>query len=152
MAPMFKTDCCCNGVRMEWAGITSRVCSRIISESMPKFNVAWRTVILSCCSTNCNATIVVAATLESTIVPMSLHSKICFVLICGKFFEVILKVYSYFLFRYECGSTNVRFSVWRGMLELLQIFQDQKTNVRKLWEKGLVLGFLEFDQVYLTIK
>jgi hypothetical protein len=33
------------------------------------------------------------------------------------------------------------------MLELLQIFQDQKTNVRKLWEKGLVLGFLEFDQV-----
>ncbi|KAI6207173.1 hypothetical protein M3Y94_01000100 [Aphelenchoides besseyi] len=49
--------------------------------------------------------------------------------------------------RYECGSTNVRFSVWRGMLELQQLFTDQKTNVRKLWEKNLVLGFLEFDQV-----
>jgi hypothetical protein len=49
--------------------------------------------------------------------------------------------------RFECGSTNVRFSVWRGMLELLQLFQDPKTNVRKLWEKNLILGFLEFDQV-----
>ena len=49
--------------------------------------------------------------------------------------------------RYECGTTNVRFSVWRGMLELLQIFQDSKTNVKKLWEKNLLLGFMEFDQV-----
>lgn len=50
--------------------------------------------------------------------------------------------------RYEYDSTNVRFSVWRGMLELLQIFQDTKTNVRKLWEKNLIFGFLEFDQVF----
>uniref|UniRef100_A0A7E4USI0 UL46 n=1 Tax=Panagrellus redivivus TaxID=6233 RepID=A0A7E4USI0_PANRE len=49
--------------------------------------------------------------------------------------------------RYECGTTNVRFSVWRGMLELLQIFQDQKTHVRKFWERNLILGFMEFDQV-----
>ena len=49
--------------------------------------------------------------------------------------------------RYECGSVNVRFSVWRGMLEVLQLFQDPKTNVRKLWERKLVMGFLEFDQV-----
>lgn len=49
--------------------------------------------------------------------------------------------------RYECGNTNVRFSVWRGMLELLQLFQDLKTNVRKLWEKNLIMGFLEFEQV-----
>lgn len=49
--------------------------------------------------------------------------------------------------RYECGNTNVRFSVWRGMLELLQIFQDLRNNVRKLWEKNLLMGFLEFDQV-----
>ncbi|MFH4977604.1 hypothetical protein AB6A40_004313 [Gnathostoma spinigerum] len=49
--------------------------------------------------------------------------------------------------RYECGSVNVRFSVWRGMLELLQIFQDTRNNVKKLWEKNLLMGFLEFDQV-----
>lgn len=48
--------------------------------------------------------------------------------------------------RYECGSTNVRFSVWRGMLELLQIFHDTRNNVRKLWEMGLLLGFIEFDE------
>ncbi|KAK5972300.1 hypothetical protein GCK32_001631 [Trichostrongylus colubriformis] len=48
--------------------------------------------------------------------------------------------------RYECGSTNVRFSVWRGMLELLQIFHDTRNNVRKLWEMGFLLGFLEFDE------
>lgn len=49
--------------------------------------------------------------------------------------------------RYECGSTNVRFSVWRGLLEVLQLFQDSKTYVRKLWEKNLLMGFMEFDQV-----
>ncbi|PAV65738.1 hypothetical protein WR25_19695 [Diploscapter pachys] len=49
--------------------------------------------------------------------------------------------------RYECGSTNVRFSVWRGMLELLQIFHDARNNVKKMWEMGLLLGFLEFDEV-----
>ncbi|GMR48410.1 hypothetical protein PMAYCL1PPCAC_18605 [Pristionchus mayeri] len=49
--------------------------------------------------------------------------------------------------RYECGSTNVRFSVWRGMLELLQIFHDKRNNVHKLWEKYFLHGFLEFDQV-----
>ncbi|KAL7078795.1 hypothetical protein ACQ4LE_002745, partial [Meloidogyne hapla] len=49
--------------------------------------------------------------------------------------------------RYECGSTNVRFSVWRGLLELLQLFQDNKTCVKKLWEKNLLMGFMEFDQV-----
>ncbi|GMT24932.1 hypothetical protein PFISCL1PPCAC_16229 [Pristionchus fissidentatus] len=49
--------------------------------------------------------------------------------------------------RYECGSTNVRFSVWRGMLELLQIFHDKRNNVHKLWEKDFLHGFLEFDQV-----
>ncbi|CAI5447500.1 unnamed protein product [Caenorhabditis angaria] len=49
--------------------------------------------------------------------------------------------------RYECGSTNVRFSVWRGMLELLQIFHDSRNNVRKLWEMGLLMGFLEFAEV-----
>ncbi|ETN73102.1 hypothetical protein NECAME_13631 [Necator americanus] len=38
-------------------------------------------------------------------------------------------------------------AVWRGMLELLQIFHDTRNNVRKLWEMGLLLGFLEFDEV-----
>lgn len=49
--------------------------------------------------------------------------------------------------RYECNSTNVRFSVWRGMLELLQIFHDTRNNVRKLWEMGILMGFLEFAEV-----
>ncbi|KAK0400324.1 hypothetical protein QR680_003453 [Steinernema hermaphroditum] len=49
--------------------------------------------------------------------------------------------------RYEWANTNVRFSVWRGMLELLQIFQDHRNNVRKLWEKGLLMGFVGFTQV-----
>ncbi|KHJ90980.1 hypothetical protein OESDEN_09162 [Oesophagostomum dentatum] len=38
-------------------------------------------------------------------------------------------------------------NVWRGMLELLQIFHDTHNNVRKLWEMGLLMGFLEFDEV-----
>lgn len=54
--------------------------------------------------------------------------------------------------RYECGATNVRFSVWRGMLELLQIFQDSRTNVRQMWENKLLLGLLEFDQVSELLK
>ncbi|TMS38980.1 hypothetical protein L596_005588 [Steinernema carpocapsae] len=49
--------------------------------------------------------------------------------------------------RYEWANTNVRFSVWRGMLELLQIFQDHRNNVRKLWEKELLMGFIGFTQV-----
>ncbi|CAA92981.2 Protein kinase domain-containing protein [Caenorhabditis elegans] len=49
--------------------------------------------------------------------------------------------------RYECNSTNVRFSVWRGMLELLQIFHDTRNNVRKLWEMGFLMGFMEFEEV-----
>lgn len=49
--------------------------------------------------------------------------------------------------RYECNSTNVRFSVWRGMLELLQIFHDTRNNVRKLWEMGVLMGFMEFEEI-----
>uniref|UniRef100_A0A1I7YZF3 Protein kinase domain-containing protein n=1 Tax=Steinernema glaseri TaxID=37863 RepID=A0A1I7YZF3_9BILA len=49
--------------------------------------------------------------------------------------------------RYEWANQNVKFSVWRGMLELLQIFQDHRNNVRKLWEKGLLMGFVGFTQV-----
>jgi hypothetical protein len=37
--------------------------------------------------------------------------------------------------------------VWRGILELMQLFQDPKTNVRRLWERHYIHGFLEFDQV-----
>lgn len=49
--------------------------------------------------------------------------------------------------RYESGSTCVRFSVWRGMLELLQIFQDRRTTVRQLWQSELIFGFLDFEKV-----
>ncbi|VDM41641.1 unnamed protein product [Toxocara canis] len=54
--------------------------------------------------------------------------------------------------RYESGSTSVRFSVWRGMLELLQIFQDQRTTVRQLWQSELIFGFLDFRQVLEMLK
>ncbi|VDK43343.1 unnamed protein product [Anisakis simplex] len=54
--------------------------------------------------------------------------------------------------RYECGSVNVRFSVWRGMLELLQIFQDHRTTVRQLWQAELIFGFVDFEQVCEVLK
>ncbi|KAI6239650.1 hypothetical protein M3Y99_00556600 [Aphelenchoides fujianensis] len=45
--------------------------------------------------------------------------------------------------QYKTGKLDVKFSVWRGMLELLHLFSDQKTELRKLWECGLLQGFIE---------
>ncbi|KAF7632461.1 hypothetical protein Mgra_00008157 [Meloidogyne graminicola] len=48
-------------------------------------------------------------------------------------------------------STNcdLRFKLFyrRGMLELLHLFNDQKTETRNLWEAGLLQGFMELNTV-----
>ncbi|TMS39138.1 hypothetical protein L596_005710 [Steinernema carpocapsae] len=49
--------------------------------------------------------------------------------------------------RYDVGKSSVRFSIWRGMLELQQLFSDQKTAVKELWEKFYLMGFLEHTEV-----
>jgi len=49
---------------------------------------------------------------------------------------------------YANGKTDLRFSVWRGMLELLHLFSDQRTQVKMLWECGLLQGFMELETVH----
>lgn len=45
-----------------------------------------------------------------------------------------------------CQKLKFLQSIWRGLLELLQLFQSTATDVRKLWERSLICGFLGFDQ------
>uniref|UniRef100_A0A1I7YVU8 PINc domain-containing protein n=1 Tax=Steinernema glaseri TaxID=37863 RepID=A0A1I7YVU8_9BILA len=49
--------------------------------------------------------------------------------------------------RYDIGKNTMRFSIWRGMLELLQMFSDQKTTVKDLWEKFFLMGFIEHNKI-----
>ncbi|CAD6194700.1 unnamed protein product [Caenorhabditis auriculariae] len=47
-------------------------------------------------------------------------------------------------FRFETtDNTIMKFSIWRGILEILQIFQEQKANVKTLWDDYLLHGFLD---------
>lgn len=48
-------------------------------------------------------------------------------------------------------KTDLKFSVWRAMLELLHLFNDQRTEVKNLWECGLLQGFMEMDSVVLYV-
>ncbi|CAI4224487.1 unnamed protein product [Auanema sp. JU1783] len=43
--------------------------------------------------------------------------------------------------RYDVDNQNMRFSIWRGLLEVLQIYQDGRTTVRTLWNDYILLGF-----------
>uniref|UniRef100_A0AC35U743 SH3 domain-containing protein n=1 Tax=Rhabditophanes sp. KR3021 TaxID=114890 RepID=A0AC35U743_9BILA len=50
--------------------------------------------------------------------------------------------------RYDIGNSNiVKFSVWRGMLELLHLFNDSKTDVITLWEKFIIYGFIDIHDI-----
>ncbi|CAI2350182.1 unnamed protein product [Caenorhabditis sp. 36 PRJEB53466] len=49
--------------------------------------------------------------------------------------------------RFDTDTVQMRFSVWRGFLEVLQIFQDPKAAVKVLWEHYLMHGFLDTQAV-----
>ncbi|EFP04822.1 hypothetical protein CRE_29863 [Caenorhabditis remanei] len=49
--------------------------------------------------------------------------------------------------RFDTDTVQMRFSVWRGILEVLQIFQDPKAAVKTLWEHYLMHGFLDTQSV-----
>ncbi|CAL2040785.1 unnamed protein product [Caenorhabditis brenneri] len=49
--------------------------------------------------------------------------------------------------RFDTDTLQMRFSVWRGFLEILQIFQDPKAAVKVLWEHNLMHGFLDTQTV-----
>uniref|UniRef100_A0A914BW93 Uncharacterized protein n=1 Tax=Acrobeloides nanus TaxID=290746 RepID=A0A914BW93_9BILA len=53
---------------------------------------------------------------------------------------------------YSIGKSDVRFSIWRGMLELLHLFSDQRTEVKTMWESGLLQGFMEPETVYSLLR
>lgn len=52
---------------------------------------------------------------------------------------------------YLTSKTDLKFSIWRGMLELLHLFSDQRTGVKSLWENELLQGFMEMDKVNFII-
>lgn len=52
---------------------------------------------------------------------------------------------------YSTSKSDLKFSIWRGMLELLHLFNDQRTGVKSLWESELLQGFMEMDNVTFLI-
>ncbi|KAK6045648.1 hypothetical protein COOONC_16847 [Cooperia oncophora] len=49
--------------------------------------------------------------------------------------------------RYDCDQNVMRFSIWRGILEVLQIFQDARTNVKQLWDDFILHGLTDINEV-----
>ncbi|KAK6056942.1 hypothetical protein COOONC_05546, partial [Cooperia oncophora] len=49
--------------------------------------------------------------------------------------------------RYDCDQNVMRFSIWRGILEVLQIFQDARTNVKQLWDDFILHGLTDINEI-----
>ncbi|KHJ89367.1 hypothetical protein OESDEN_10810 [Oesophagostomum dentatum] len=49
--------------------------------------------------------------------------------------------------RYDCDQNTLRFSIWRGILEVLQIFQDARTNVKQLWDDYILHGLTDINEI-----
>ncbi|VDM83129.1 unnamed protein product [Strongylus vulgaris] len=49
--------------------------------------------------------------------------------------------------RYDCDQNTLRFSIWRGILEVLQIFQDARTNVKQLWDDFILHGLTDINEI-----
>ncbi|VDL70041.1 unnamed protein product [Nippostrongylus brasiliensis] len=49
--------------------------------------------------------------------------------------------------RYDCDQNVLRFSIWRGILEVLQIFQDARTNVKQLWDDFILHGLTDISEI-----
>uniref|UniRef100_A0A0K0F442 C2H2-type domain-containing protein n=1 Tax=Strongyloides venezuelensis TaxID=75913 RepID=A0A0K0F442_STRVS len=52
----------------------------------------------------------------------------------------------------DSSDKVLKFSIWRGMLELLHLFNDNRTEVKTLWENGVIYGFLDFGQIEQMIE
>ncbi|VDO39978.1 unnamed protein product, partial [Haemonchus placei] len=52
--------------------------------------------------------------------------------------------------RYDCDQNVMRFSIWRGILEVLQIFQDARTNVKQLWDDFILHGLTDINEVRIS--
>ncbi|PAV64554.1 hypothetical protein WR25_01651 [Diploscapter pachys] len=45
--------------------------------------------------------------------------------------------------RSDYATNGLRFSLWRGLLEVLQIFQEPRSSIRVLWDDFLIFGFID---------
>lgn len=49
---------------------------------------------------------------------------------------------------YQCGEKPLlKHSLWRALLDLIQLFQNDRTKVRDLWERGILGGLWSMDSV-----
>lgn len=49
---------------------------------------------------------------------------------------------------YQSGEKPlIKHSLWRALLDLIQLFQNERTKVRELWERGILGGLWSMDSV-----